>query len=123
MILSAALQAVFLVIGKWDYTVLLGNLLSAPFAVLNFYLMCRTVEKTLEREEKDEKDARNFAKMSQTLRSFMLFAVAVIGAAAPCFNIWTALLPLMFPRIAAYMRVFFMKKDKVDRGDEHAEKQ
>lgn len=118
IILSAAMQAVFLVIGKWDYRVLLGNLLSAPFAVLNFYLMCRTVEKTLERERTDEKEARSFAKMSQTLRSFMMFAVAVIGAAVPCFNIWTALLPLMFPRIAAYMRVFFTKKDTADRGDD-----
>ena len=34
LILSAAMQAVFLVAGRWDYKVLLGNLLSAPFAVL-----------------------------------------------------------------------------------------
>jgi hypothetical protein len=27
LILSAIMQAVFLVIGKWDYTVLLGNVL------------------------------------------------------------------------------------------------
>ena len=36
LILSAAMEAVFLIIGKWDYTVLLGNLLSGSVAVLNF---------------------------------------------------------------------------------------
>ncbi|MBP3271854.1 MAG: hypothetical protein J6M17_06445 [Ruminococcus sp.] len=119
LILSAAMQAVFLVAGRWNYKVLLGNLLSAPFAVLNFYLMCRTVERTLKRTETDEKEARNFAKMSQTLRSFMIFGIAVIGAAVPCFNTISAILPLLFPKPAAYMRVFFTKKSSSDRGDEH----
>jgi len=32
---SILMQAVFLVIGKWDYAVLFGNLLSATFAVIN----------------------------------------------------------------------------------------
>ncbi|SDA09434.1 hypothetical protein SAMN02910447_00254 [Ruminococcus sp. YE71] len=122
LILSAALQAVFLVIGKWDYKVLLGNLWSAPFAVLNFYLMCRTVEKTLQKGESDEKNARDYAKLSQTLRSFMLLGVAVIGAVVPVFSIWSALLPLLFPRIAAYLRVFFTRnEDTVNRGETHGE--
>ena len=33
------MQAAFLVSGFWDYTVLLGNLLSAAAAVLNFFLL------------------------------------------------------------------------------------
>lgn len=36
ILLSVLMQAVFLIIGKWDYTVLLGNLLSAA-AVGNFF--------------------------------------------------------------------------------------
>ncbi len=122
LILSAALQAVFLIIGKWDYKVLLGNIWSAPFAVLNFYLMCRTVEKTLEKGENDEKEARDFAKLSQTMRSFMILGVAVIGVVVPVFSIWTAILPLLFPRIAAFLRVLFNKeKDTVERGEDHGE--
>ena len=39
LILSALMEAVFLIIGKWDYTVLLCNLLSGCAAVLNFFLM------------------------------------------------------------------------------------
>ena len=117
------MEAVFLVIGKWDYTVLLGNLLSGSAAVLNFYLMSLTVKRTLEKEQTDEKEARSFAKMSQTLRSFMLFGTAVLGAALPCFNIVSALLPLLFPRIAAWLRVMFIKKtDPAPDGDGGSER-
>ena len=111
LILSAAMEAVFLIIGKWDYTVLLGNLLSGSVAVLNFYLMSITVRKTLEKEQYDEQEARSFAKLSQTMRSFMLFGAAIIGATVPCFNLVSALVPLLFPRIAAWIRVMFIKDE------------
>lgn len=112
LILSAAMQAVFLVLGRWDYTVLLGNLFSGAVAVGNFYLMARTVERTLEKEQTDEKEARTFAQLSQTLRSFMILAAAALGAILPCFNIIAAILPLLFPKVAALARVFFIKNEK-----------
>ena len=45
LILSMLMQAVFLIIKQWDYTVLLGNLLGGGVAVLNFFLMGLTVQK------------------------------------------------------------------------------
>ena len=39
IILSIAMEAVFLILRKWDVTVLLGNILSASAAVLNFLFM------------------------------------------------------------------------------------
>ena len=39
LILSALMQAVFLLTGYWDYRVLLGNLWGGGFAVFNFFLM------------------------------------------------------------------------------------
>ena len=47
-IFSVLMQAVFLVICEWNYTVLLGNILSAVFSVLNFFLMGLTVQKALD---------------------------------------------------------------------------
>ena len=44
LVLSALMQSVFLIIGKWDYDVLLGNLLGGVAAVLNFFLMGLTVQ-------------------------------------------------------------------------------
>ena len=45
--LSALTELVFVLIGQWDYTVLLGNLLSGDIAVLNFFLMGLAVQKAV----------------------------------------------------------------------------
>lgn len=107
IILSIAMEAVFLILRKWDITVLLGNLLSASAAVLNFLFMGITVQNAV---MKDEKDARTAVKASQSLRTFFLFAVAAVGALAPIFNIWASLIPLLFPRIAIMFRPLFDKE-------------
>ena len=117
VIFSVALQAVFLVVGKWDYTVLLGNLLSGIAAVANFWLMGVTVVKTLEKQKDDEKEARQFAKTSQTLRYTMLVIVGAVGLSLPCFNLYSVLIPLLFPRISAWIRMMFVK-DAGNTGDE-----
>ncbi len=106
-IFSVLMQAVFLVISEWNYTVLLGNLLSAVFAVLNFFLMGLTVQKAL---DKDEKEAKTLVKVSQLYRSLMILVVTVIGVALPCFNTVAVIVPVFFPRIAIAMRPLFDKK-------------
>ena len=81
LIFSALTQAVFLIIGKWDYTVLLGNLLSGIAAILNFFLMGITVQAAV---GKEDKQARNTMKMSQSLRTLMLVAFAAVGCVFKC---------------------------------------
>ena len=103
IILSVIMEAVFLIIGKWDYMVLLGNLLGAFCAVANFFAMGITVQKAV---EKDEKEAKTAIKASQALRTVILFAIVAIGAAVPFFNTWTVVIPLLFPRIAIALRMF-----------------
>ena len=107
LLLSVLMQAVFLVIGKWDYTVLLGNILSGVAAILNFFLMGITVQKAL---EKDEKDAKSSMKVSQLYRFLFLVIVVVIGMALSCFSTWTVIIPMFFPRIAIAFRPLFDKK-------------
>ena len=107
LILSALMQAVFLVISRWNYTVLLGNLLTGSFSVLNFFLMGISVQRAL---DKEEKDARNALKLSRTYRSLALFVVAVIGVVLPVFDRWAVIIPLFFPGIAVYLRPLFDKK-------------
>jgi len=104
--LSVVMQLVFILLSKWNYTVLLGNILSGFFAVFNFLLMGMTVESAV---VKEEKEARNIIKTSQTLRSLMLLVVAAIGALLPCFNIWASVIPFLFPRIAIALRPFIDK--------------
>ena len=80
LILSALMQAVFLVIGQWDYTVLLGNLWGVLLAVGNLFLMGLTVAKAVTLEPDEAKKKMQF---SQQMRLLMLLVGCVIGAALP----------------------------------------
>ena len=106
LIFSMFMQAVFLVINKWDYTVLLGNLLGYVGAVGNFLLMGITVQNAL---GKGEKEAANLMKFSQRGRLFLLFVLALVAYLVPVFNIIAAVIPLIFPRIAIALRPLVVK--------------
>lgn len=107
LILSVLMQSVFLIAGKWNYTVLLGNLLGGVAAISNFFLMGLTVQSALGLEVKD---AQNRMKLSQVLRTLILFVAAVIGYAVPVFNLLAVVIPYVFPRIAVAFRAFSIKK-------------
>ncbi|MBQ4136246.1 MAG: ATP synthase subunit I [Clostridia bacterium] len=104
LIFSALMQAVFLIIGKWDYRVLLGNLLSGSASVLNFFFMGLTVQKAV---TKDEKGAKATMKLSQLYRFLFIIIITVIGILVPCFNNWTVVIPIFFPRIAILLSPLF----------------
>lgn len=107
--LSVIMEIVFLVSGFWNYTVPLGNLLSAFAAILNFFLMGLTVQRAV---LEDKKKAANRIKLSQMLRLLMLFAAAAVGVFVPCFHFLAALIPLFFPRIAILFRPLLKKRKK-----------
>lgn len=109
LITSVLLQAVFLILKAWDYTVLLGNLLTAIAAVLNFFFMGITVQKAL---TKDEADAKKLMRSSQSIRSFGMFLVIVLGVVLPCFNTLAVILTVFFPRLAIFIRPLVKGKDK-----------
>lgn len=109
LIFSVLTQAVFLITGKWNYTVLLGNMLSGIAAIMNFFLMGITVQAAV---TKEDKEARSTMKMSQSLRTLMLFAAAALGVLLPCFNTVTSLIPLFFPRIAIALKPLFLNREK-----------
>ena len=89
VILSAIMEAVFLICGAFDYTVILGNILGGGIAVLNFFLMGITLQKSL--TDTEIKTAENRMKMSQSFRFLMLIIVAVV-------------IPFFFPRVVMTIR-------------------
>ena len=97
VILSAIMESVFLIIHRWDYTVLLGNLLTGFAVTLNFFLMGLGVQKSL---EKDEKEAKK------------VIVFLVIGVVFSCFNNWAVFIPVVFPRIAVAIRPLIDKMSK-----------
>jgi hypothetical protein len=106
-IFSVILQSVFLIIGKWDYTVLLGNLLGGISAVLNFLFMGITIQNAVKKEEKEAKTAM---RVSSTYRNFFILIITVIGIVLKCFNTVSVIVPLFFPRIAIAIRPIVDKK-------------
>ena len=107
LVFSVLMQAVFLVIGKWSYTVLLGNVLSFALAVLNFFLMGLTVQSAVLKEEKEAKSAM---KVSQLYRMLLMLIGIVVGVVLPVFNTWAVVIPIFFPRLAIIFRPFFDRK-------------
>ena len=89
-VFSILMQAVFLIIHRWDYTVLCGNLLGAAAAVGNFLVMGLSVQSAV---QKDEKAAKATLKASQSLRMFALFVIAAVGVLLPCFHTIAMVLP------------------------------
>lgn len=104
LIFSGIMEAVFLLLGYWNYSVVLGNLLGFIATVLNFFLMGFTVQKAV---LLDEEDAKKRVKLSQSLRTLMLVGFAAVGCIFKCFNPIAVLVPLLFPRIAILFRPLF----------------
>ncbi len=106
-LLSVIMQSVFLILGFWNYTVLLGNILGYLAAVANFFLLGLSVQFAIKKEENERK---NLLKLSQILRFILLIIIAVVGYLVPIFNIISVLIPYLFPRIAIALRPALIKK-------------
>ena len=107
LVISLIMQSVFLIIRKWDYTVLLGNAFIGFFSVLNFFLMGLSVSKAV---VKEEKEAKSIMKLSQTYRMLLMAVVLIIGLTVPVFNKLAVIITVFFPRIAIMSRAFFIKQ-------------
>lgn len=108
LLLSILMQAIFLIIGIWNHTFIWGNVLGFLASVGNFLLMGLTVQKALSMEEKD---AKKLVQVSQSGRLFMLLIVALIGNFIDIFNLFSVVIPFIFPRIAVMIRPLIKGKE------------
>lgn len=107
IILTVMMESVFLIIGKWDVTVLYGGLLGAATAMLNFFLMALSVQKAV---GKEQKEASGTMKVSHSMRMLMLVVICAVAAMLPAvFNLVAVIVPLLFPSIGARLHGILMK--------------
>ena len=136
-VLTVLMIAVFLILGRFDWTVLAGAVLGCCAAVGNFFAMAMTVQHVtdsmpvLPRQETDENEeaentekknaplsdeAKNAGKKMQAsfvVRMLLIGAVAAVAVTQKqIFNPWAALLPLLFPNILITLRRFTGKDQK-----------
>ena len=134
-ILTVLMIAVFLIIGRFDWTVLTGALLGWAAAVGNFFLMALTVQKAAddmkpietpetadgdEDSDADEKElplsedakrGKQRMQLSYTLRMLGLAVIAILGVTLPWFQSVAVLVPLLFPRLVIAFEGILMNRN------------
>ena len=93
--LCIVLDVVFLIIGKFDLTVLLGTLLGLFCAGLNFVFLAFSLSKSLEKG----KTASGYMGVSYLLRLAFIGVTVVFAIKSPYINYVATVIPLIFPRI------------------------
>lgn len=96
----AVLIVMFFATG-YDYTLVTGGLLGNVACVLNFYLLGITAEISV---RKTAKAAQTYMNVMYCVRYLGMFFVMTAAALLPCFNLFAAILPLLFPRLSIMLR-------------------
>ena len=114
--LSFVMQAVFLLLGKWDISVLTGNLAGAVSAIGNYLLLGITVTKAA--SGPPEKIALK-VRSSMTARLLGQAAVCAIAVGLLHANVYATVIPLLFPRVGiAFRPLIDRKRGKTAGSDE-----
>lgn len=114
---SAVMEAGFLLLGRWDVSVLWGNLMGGGWAVLNFFLLGLTVQRMV--ADPDEKRGKAKLQLSYSLRMLLTIGVAVAAIQIPGVNWLAAVIPLFFPRLTIYaMQLLGMYKPEPKQTDD-----
>ena len=111
--LSAVMVAVFALCGRFDWPVLWGALLGTAYAILNFFLMAYTMQKSA---ESTHTQAKTKIQFSYTLRTLLMLVVGVMGMVLPCFNWISVLLPFIFPSITIYIMHILKIADPIPKN-------
>ena len=102
ILLSVMMEAVFLIIGKWDLSVLGGNLGGAAIAVGSFFLLAVTVSRAVASGKPEQASQRVKASAGLRLIGAGGMLALLIGLAHT--NVYATVIPLLFPRIGLFFR-------------------
>ena len=105
--LCGVMVCVFLLLHRFDYTVVTGALLGGLAAVLNFFVMGLTIQNAV---GKSQDEAKKRIQLSYTVRMFVLLAVLGAGVYLPYFHWLAVLLSALFPRVTILFRSVLLKK-------------
>ena len=110
LILSMLMQSVFLIIGRWDLSVLFGNLLGGVIGVLNFFFLGLSVQKAV---SSGEKKAKEIMKASHAIRFALIIVLLAISLIfQSVFNVIATIISLLFATFGVYLRAVFNKDKK-----------
>jgi len=120
LLLTAVMLLVFFVLGRLDQPVVLGALLGGGFAILNFFLLGLSVQKSV--ASGNVTRGKLMMTLSYSLRMLAMMGVVVLGLALPYFSWVTVVLPQLFPRLTiAGMQLLGMYKPEKEEETEEGE--
>lgn len=94
----AIMLVVYAALGRFSLAVVLGGLIGALYAVLNFLLLGMTVQKVAEMREGNEELARMQMKSSYNMRMVIMILLIVVAFALPFVDGLACMIPMLFPR-------------------------
>lgn len=87
----------------FDYTLIIGGIYGNLICVLNFFILGKTAQIAV---RKTAKSAQTYMNAMYCVRYLGLFLAMTIAALVPFINLYTALIPLLFPKITITIRAF-----------------
>jgi len=111
VICSAAMVAVFALLGKYDIGVLLGAVAGTLLATGNFFFMAVSTSLAADKAvAQDVKGGKALVHSSYLIRMPVLFILLFACAKSGLFNLFALVLPLVFVRPIITVAEFFRKK-------------
>ena len=120
-ILSLIMEAVFLILKKWDLSVLFGNIGGAAAAVGNFFLMALIATRAVDRAVKNGKPEEAAARVKATTMVRLLGCVllCVLFIAVFKTNVYATLIPMLFPQVGVmFWSRFSRNREAEQQGTE-----
>lgn len=114
VVCTAAMVAVFALLGKYDTSVLLGGAVGAVLATLNFFVMALSTTAAADKAvTQDVKGGQALIHISYIGRMAALFILLALFAKSGKFHVLALVLPLVFVRPVLSIAEIFKKKGDV----------
>ena len=111
MLLVGAMIAVFAILGKFDWTVLVGGLTGGILTILNFYIMALNAVSASDKAVKnDVTGGKALMHFSYIARYAVIFVILCVLAVTKAGHPVACALPLVFIQPVIYLREFIRKK-------------
>lgn len=113
---TAAMMGIFALLRQFDTTVLVGGIVGAAVAIINFFAMAMGAMIAADKAEKDDvKGGKATVRTSMIGRLAFMALVLIVFAKSGYCNVIALLLPLVFTRPVLTVYEFFRKS-----GDDNA---
>jgi hypothetical protein len=135
LIVAALISAVYLLIGKFDYTVVTGALLGGAVTVTNFLILSVGINRAISRyidargeKEMDDEEAEKYAQengasvqaammKSYLFRMFLMIGSLVLAFLSGWFAVIATLIPLLMYRPILFSVEFIKTKFRKNGGE------